>query len=645
MNYKKAVSIGTLLIFLSSNVAFAGEVIKKDESVFITLDAGGKQKSTIVSDWIHSPSANIDIMDKSSLSSVVNVKGNEAPSVENGFLKWKSDKNDIFYQGTTDKAVPLDVNITYFLNDKEIEPQSIAGKSGKIKINIELKNRESHTANINGKNRTLYTPLTTVAVINLPIENFTDVKASSGEIISDGNNQILTFIGFPGLKESLDLKNDIIDLPSSLTVEATVKDFKMGPIMITSTPKLPDVEGFKDAKNIDELISGVNQLQDAAGKLSDGTSKLADGEKKLSDNLNNLKDGLGKLNSASNELQGGSKKLADGTQALSSGAKAVTDGSAALSGGLGQLSEKSTELSNGLNQLVGSTSHIKSGQDELTQGAKELSAGIKQLKDAKNKELEGVKALSTGVDMLKQLASLLPDGEIKTKLLGGLGAQKQGLDELSNGGQEYLKGLDSLEAGANKLQNGSAELSSYISQLNEGQKKALEGSKKLSEGSSYMASKSKELAGGTEKLNGGLAELNKGANSLNSGIKEYTNGVNTASAGSNMLSEGALQLLNGVNELDFNMKKFKAEGIEKMTGEVKDKVGSIDDLIATKDEIVKLSNNYGTFTGLSDGMEGSVKFIIKTDEIKIKDTNAAPVKEVKEEHKGFVQWIKGIFKK
>lgn len=645
MNYKKALSLGIMFTFLSSNVVFAADIIKKDESVFITLDSKGNHRETIVSDWLHSDNPNVEIKDKSNLKSVVNVKGTETPLNENGFLVWKSDNKDIFYQGTSENPIPIDVNITYYLEGKEINPENLAGKSGRVKMKIDFKNMENHVSVINGKSRTLYTPITAVAVINLPLDKFSEVTSSSGELISDGNNQILTFIGFPGLRESLDLDRDIVDLPDSLTIEASVKNFEMGPVMITATPKIPEVKGFEDAKTIDELINGVNQLQDAASKLSEGTGKIAEGEKALSDNLQSLNGGLEKLNSASKELKAGSEKLSNGTEALSEGAKSLSEGSKALNGGLNQLAEKSSELSTGLNQLAGSTSQIKNGQNDLTNGAKELVKGIEQLKSAKNKELLGVNALSSGVDLLMDIAKLIPDGDIKNNLLKGLEGQKSGLNQLAQGGTDYLKGLDNLEAGAKKLQGGSEALSSYLGQLEEGQKKAVEGGIQLAQGSSYIYSKSSELSEGAGKLNIGIGELGKGAKTLNSGVMEYTAGVSAASAGSSQLSEGALKLMAGVNELDVNMKKFRADGIDKMTNTVKDKVSNIDELIAAKDEIIRLSKNYGTYTGLSDGMEGTVKFIMKTDEIKVKEVKADTSKEVKAEHKGFIEWIRGIFKK
>ena len=146
------------------------------------------------------------------------------------------------------------------------------------------------------------------------------------------------------------------------------------------------------------------------------------------------------------------------------------------------------------------------------------------------------------------------------------------------------------------------------------------------------------MADGLTKLNNeGVKPLTQGANKLNSVVGEL-------SVGAGKLKEGADKLASGSKELDENMKKFDKEGIQKISSKIDSKMGSLQDIIDVKDELVKISNNYGTFSGVGDNMDGKVKFVMKTDEIKVKIAEVKEEKEiVKEEKKGFFGWIKNLF--
>lgn len=715
---KKIICIAITTAFLSSNIAYAKDMFKKDESVYVTLTSSGQVKETIVSDWLHTNEANVEIKDKSILNSIVNVKGYETPDSQGEKLIWKSEKQDIFYQGTTNKSLPIEVEISYMLDGNEISPQELGGKSGKVKIDIKFINKESHTVNIKGKNKTLYTPFTAIAVLNMPIDNFSSVKISSGEVVSDGNNQVVTFIGFPGLQESLGIDRKTIDLPSRVEITADASNFKMGPIMITATPQIPDTGKLKSAHDINELIDGIKQLKDASGKLSKGTGMIADGQRQVADNINTLSAGLGKLSIASSEINNGTSKLAEGTGSALNGAlklsggiialeqglskltpgvegfvngandfadnsKKFADGAVAIADGTVKISEKTGELSTGLNKLVQATEELKAGQNQITQGAAKSLEGIKTLKAAKEVENKALGLLSEGIDGLKKLVSLLSGipgtGEITEKLNSGLNTQKTGVQNLIDSGNQIVGGLNELETGISSIKAGSEKLDLGLSQLQDGQKQAAYAAEQIAKGGQTLAPSAKALQDGSEGLKSGanklsagakelsvatskfgpgvkelsmgsqglvqgLTQLDAGANDLSNGTKEFSSKLKGALIGASKLTQGANQLAKGSDELDRNMKKFDTEGIGKLYSSVNGQMGDIDEILASKDEIIKLSKNYETFTGIGEDGEGTVKFIMKTDEIKAPEviSNTAPVKV---ENKGFFNWLKSLFKK
>lgn len=291
-------------MMMAPNIVYADAAVNKDESVYVNLGTDGSVKDETVSDWLQVPSSAGEIHDKSDLSDIKNIKGNEKPKSNGNEIVWQSSNKDIFYSGKTSKKLPLDVDIKYYLDDQEVNVKNISGKSGKLKISIKFKNNDIHNKVVNGKTKNLYTPMTAATVITFPSDKFSNININNGQIISEGNNEIVTSISFPGMTESLGISKDVLDvsLPEDLAVTADVKNFSIMPIIITATPKLPDIKSLKDAKNIDELKNGIADLKDASNKLADGTNQLYNGSAQIQSSIVRLggviieaKDGASKI--------------------------------------------------------------------------------------------------------------------------------------------------------------------------------------------------------------------------------------------------------------------------------------------------------------------------------------------------------------
>lgn len=291
---KRVIALVIIGSMCATTVASASEV-KKDESVYVNLRSSGQVEKITVTNWLHSDKGNIDVTDKSNLSNIQNVKGEEAPVKEGDTLKWKTNSSDIYYKGDTKAELPLDVNIKYYLNDERVEEKDIAGKSGKIKIEIELKNNSYKNVKIGGKDRKIYTPLLAATVVTLPVDKFKDVTINEGTMVSEGNNNVVAFPACPGLKESLDLNDKDLDinLDNKLVIEGYTDNFELGPIMITATTELPNLDKIEKADSIDELKDSLNKLKDASDKLLEGTGALSDG---IMTAKKKLDEGKGKLN-------------------------------------------------------------------------------------------------------------------------------------------------------------------------------------------------------------------------------------------------------------------------------------------------------------------------------------------------------------
>lgn len=285
---KRVIALVMMGSIMGTTVAQAAEV-KKDESVYVTLDSTGNLEKTIVSDWIHSEESGITVFDKSELKNIKNVKSDVEPEKNGENLIWDMDGNNLYYQGTTNKDVPLDVSIKYYYEDEEIDPEDLAGKSGKVKIEIDVKNKEYKEVDINGKKRKIYTPFVVAGEVTLPNDKFKDVSTEGATTISEGNNILVAFAKMPGLSESLELdsipfdkanefknKADILN-DKKIVVEADAEEFSLGPIMITATADTSMLGDLDGSVNITELKDKLDLMQSSYNQILEGENQIRDG--------------------------------------------------------------------------------------------------------------------------------------------------------------------------------------------------------------------------------------------------------------------------------------------------------------------------------------------------------------------------------
>ena len=221
---KKLICLVTLITTTTSTVAF-GQDIKKDETVYVILDENGNPTEQIVSDWISGDKVLGEFKDNSNLKDIKNVKGDEEPSISGNELTWNISSENLYYEGTSNKDLPLSLSVNYEFNGKKVNPRDVIGEEGSFKITLTVKNNESKVKNINGKSRKLYVPFLSAIELTLSNDNFKNIKVSSGKVLNDGNNSLITFIALPGLKESLNLDDVLGELlsDSSINLEDTIE--------------------------------------------------------------------------------------------------------------------------------------------------------------------------------------------------------------------------------------------------------------------------------------------------------------------------------------------------------------------------------------------------------------------------------------
>ncbi|MEG0854028.1 MAG: hypothetical protein RSF82_09145 [Angelakisella sp.] len=244
---------------------------EKSEMVYVNLNADGTPREKIVTNRLHSGSAGVVLTDSSDLSDIRPIKGGKLISSEGEKLLWQLEDSDLYYRGSTQRTLPLDVTIRYSMDGVEAAPEQLAGQSGHLAIDIDLRNNCPQSVVLNGKNKTLYSPVSATIGMLLPDDTFRNVTVSDGTVVGDGNRYIVGIVAMPGLRDSLELTGtsipelDKLDFPEHFTVTADVTDFEMGPIAIAATTQFPD-------KNIssefaDEIHQNLTDLKDMQNKL------------------------------------------------------------------------------------------------------------------------------------------------------------------------------------------------------------------------------------------------------------------------------------------------------------------------------------------------------------------------------------------
>ena len=136
---------------LDDSIKFSEKEIGKEETVYVLADSTGKERKVIVSDHLINDENKDTIEDASTLKDIENVKGDETFKQDGSKLTWQADGNDIYYQGTSTKETPVSQTITYSLDGKEVKPEELAGKSGKVTIRFDYTNNETVKTKIGGK--------------------------------------------------------------------------------------------------------------------------------------------------------------------------------------------------------------------------------------------------------------------------------------------------------------------------------------------------------------------------------------------------------------------------------------------------------------------------------------------------------------
>ena len=586
----------------------------KSETVYAVMNGDGSIKSTTVSEHLYSASGLANVTDKTTLTDIQNTES-DAEFTQNGEeLVWNTNDTDVYYKGNTDKALPIDVKVTYALDGQEAALEDIIGKSGHLTVTVNLKNNETGTVNVNGKDRTIVTPLITAVGVILG-GDASNVTAEHGMIESAAKSSVAAFVTLPGVKDSLSgLLPDEVDsiedyLQDTVTVEADVEDFTCPQVMVacaTSTAALGTSNVF-DLSSINDLTDGINQLNDAMSQLMDGASQLVDGTSQLANGVLALLDGANTLNNGAAALDDGLGQLTNGLDTLSANNAALNAGAQQVADGVLASANKTLKEGGLIDEDMTWSNYEAVIDNILTMNDKTLAAGRKKMVRTIWEQAPNFKDSQLDLALYLSATKTNHDLEAALKLMQNFDAS-------------MLTGALEMVTNADAKNTAKAELKYQVENSQDmADVRALKTS--LSQIQFFVSSVNQYTAG-VQTAADGAHSAKDGSAQLAAGTKTLYDGVNTLNTGAGQLNDGAGQLNDGLNQ-------FNEEGISKLTGALDQ--DQLHGLKTVLDEMTDRLNDYTSFAGAPDDAESSVKFVYKTAEtVAAADTTAAETETVEE---------------
>ena len=677
----------------------------KDETVYVLAGADGTVQKIIVSDWIKNAMAADSLEDKTELSDIENIKGDESFTLggDNSCV-WDAQGNDIYYQGNIEKELPVQMSVCYTLDGQAIAPEELAGQSGHVTIRFDYQNMQYEEVLLDGKTEKIYVPFTMLTGMLLDTEVFRNVTISNGKLINDGDRIAVVGIAFPGLQEDLAISKEKLDIPDYVEISADVENFEMGMTMTLATTEL---FGAIDSDKLD-----LHELSDAMAELTDAMDQLMDGSSQLYDGLCTLLEKSGDLVSGINKLAEGAAQLKAGAESLDSGAAQLQAGAAQLSSGLNTLNANSSSLNGGARQVFSSllsmantqlseaglsvpaltidnyasvldgviaslddtavyqaaleqvtaTVNANRGmieekvteavqaqveaevsaqvtaavQETVTQAVHENEAQFRAavIQQALGMTVEEYKAaIEAGLvtqeqqDAVNAAVEAAMQAEIDARMQREeIQAQINAVTQQTVGEQMQSDEIQALIASNTELQVQQAISEAMSSDAVQAQlSAAAEGAKSVialkSSLDSYNAfylglitytSGVSSAAAGANELKTGADALKAGTSELSAGAAELLQGIQTMKGSAPALVDGITQLRDGSMELSDGFKQFNKEGIQKLIEAVDGDLDGLSNRIRVTADVAK---HYTSFSGISEDMDGDVKFIYKTDSI------------------------------
>lgn len=606
------------IILASSNIL----AVTKEETVYSKLDTNGKSYQTVVSDHIKNTEYLEEIKDLSDLLEIENLSEDNTYTQNGNVIVWNAKGKDIYYNGKSEKELPIEVKMTYTLDGKEISPEELSGKSGKLNIKIEYTNKAKHYVEIDGQYVEMYTPFVIFAGTYFKNETVQNVKVTTGKAVDDGSKTIVIGMALPGLQTSLGLDKDTFEIPENIEIEMDVTNYEQSSIITFVTPKIIDKEDFNILDELDTLYSSVDTLQSSMDQIEEGAKTLSEGTSLYSENYNTFNSAIGMLNDGTTTLKENYETFNNGVQTANEGAKQ-------LNVGMQQLNTAAESIKDVVYTVI----------DWLQTAMNTLVTPLKSLQQTILEDIDGVIAMVDNISNPSQENIEYING-LNYQAIQDLYTENANLEALKEGADEETIALYDEQIATNNNviaileQNNAQTLYQNIDpeQIASVREKLVEIRGKV-ESSELTVEELEEkvqniinevyaafdginaLAQGTEQLSQGTEKLATASSQINDGIVTLNESTQQLAQASTQLNDASVQISDGAKQLYDGIAMFNNEGIRVLTSKVNNDVRGIS---VRLDKLMELSKEYNNFSNIDSSSKGDLRFIMISDAIKLK---------------------------
>lgn len=612
------------------------KALRRDETVYVIANTDGSVRRIIVSDWIQNGLAAAQVEERSELSQVEAVKGSATYTLgQDNARVWDAQGQDLYYQGSIEKALPVDMTVTYQMNGQTVTPGQIAGKSGHVTIRFDYENRQYEMVEIDGTEEKIYVPFAMLTGLLLDSDRFTNVTVSNGKLFCDGSHTAVVGVAFPGLQEDLAMEKDRLDIPDYVEIEADVKDFSLATAVTVASSDLFDQRNDETLEKLElgELTDGIGRMTDAMDQLMDGSSQLYDGlctlldsSQQLIDGVDRLCQGLNELTAHNSQLNGGAKQV---FESLITAANSQLQTSGLTVPEL-TVDNYSQVLESLLQQLDGASAYAESEARKKIEAA--VAAQQEQVSAAVEQAVE------------QQVAAQVEQAveqQVWQQVLSAAGLTEETYDAGTAAGAIPQKQQEQLQA-ALKAQMASETIKGLISQtkaakMESDEIRALIGQKteqtmaelveenlQSEEVQSQIRSAAEQASAGAQSIRS-LKEQLDSYQSFYQGLLAYTAGVAQARDGAAQLqsslpalTDGVTRLRDGSMELSDGLRQFREEGIQKLADALGGDLGQLSSRLKA---IREAAQNYRSFSGDAEDMPSQVRFIYRMEAIEAQEND------------------------
>ena len=609
--------IGQVLLASSNLLA-----VTKEETVYSKLDTTGKSYQTVVSNHIKNTEYLDEIRDLSDLLEIENLNEENTYTQDGNIIVWNAQGRDVYYNGKSEKELPIEVKMTYTLDGKEISPEELSGKSGKLNIKIEYTNKAKHYVEIDGQYVEMYTPFVIFAGTYFKNETVQNVKVTTGKAVDDGSKTIVIGMALPGLQTSLGLDKDTFEIPENIEIEMDVTNYEQSSIITFVTPKIIDKEDFNILDELDTLYSSVDTLQSSMNQIEEGAKALSEGTALYSENYNTFNNAIGMLNDGTTTLQENYVLFNTGLQSANEGAKQVNDGMQQLNNAAESIKDVVYTviewLQTAMNNLV---TPLKSLEQTIIEDIDAVIAMVDNLSTPSQENLDSINGFNSQAiqELNTENANLeaLKEGanEETIAFLDEQIATNNNVIALleQNNAETVYQNIDPEQVAQvraklveirAKVENSKLtveELETKVQNIIDQVYAAFNGINALAEGTEQLSQGTEQLAQASTQINDGIATLSSSTKQL----KEASIQLNNASV---QINDGAKQLYDGIS-------RFNNEGIKVLTSKVNNDVRGITTRL---DKLIELSEEYNNFSKIDSQAHGDLRFIMISDAIKLK---------------------------